>query len=58
MMYADDLILMSQSASDLQTCLDQLHAYTEMWHSKVRTKKTKILMLNKAGKKFNVFTSR
>ena len=46
------------SASDLQTCLDQLDAYTEMWHSKVRTKKTKIIMLNKAGKKFNVFTSR
>ena len=57
MIYADDRILMSESASDLQTCLDQLDAYTEMWHSKVRAKKTKIIMFNKAGKKFNVFTS-
>ena len=55
LMFADDIVLMSESASGLQTCLDKLDAYTKMWHLKVNTKKTKIIIFNKGGKKIQRF---
>ena len=47
--YADDLIIMSTSASGLQKCIDQLAIYCEKWKLQVNFKKTKIVIFNRQG---------
>ena len=47
--YADDLILMSTSASGLQKCIDKLAIYCEKWKLQVNFKKTKIVIFNRQG---------
>ena len=49
--YADDLILISETATGLQICLDKLRDYTEKWDLKLNLKKTKIMVFNKGGRK-------
>ena len=51
LMYADDLILISETATGLQICLDKLRDYTEKWDLKLNLKKTKIMVFNKGGRK-------
>ena len=41
LMYADDLILISETEQGLQNCLNKLHEYTEKWNLKVNLKKHK-----------------
>jgi hypothetical protein len=43
-MYADDLVLLSESPGGLQRCLDKLYKYTEKWKLKLNIKKTKIMI--------------
>ena len=50
LMYADDVILLSTSASGLQDKLDTLDKFCNDWCLTVNTKKTKIMIFNKAGK--------
>lgn len=50
LMYADDVILLSASATGLQTKLDRLNAYCKNWCLSVNTSKTKVLIFNKAGR--------
>ena len=50
-MYADDLIILSESASGLQNSLDKLKEYTEKWDLKINLKKTKIMVFSKGGRK-------
>ena len=47
--YADDLTLMSTSASGLQKCIDELAIYCEKWKLSVNFKKTKIIIFNQQG---------
>ena len=49
-LYADDLILLSQSENGLQKCLDRLNCYLKKM--KINIKKTKIIVFNKSGKIF------
>ena len=40
-MYADDLVLMSQTKEGLQKCLDRLYEYCQKWKLVVNTDKKK-----------------
>ena len=50
MLYADDLILLAESASDLQMQMDLLSAYAKKWDLKINITKTKVLSFNKPNK--------
>ena len=45
--YADDLVLLSETESGLQSSLNKLENYCNQWGLKVNIKKTKILVFNK-----------
>lgn len=50
LLYADDIVLLSQSAKGLQKLLDSLKAFCDMWDLTVNIDKTKIMIFNKSGK--------
>jgi hypothetical protein len=54
LLYADDVVLLSTSKNGLQTCLDQLHKYCNIWGLTINQKKTKIIIFNKAGRLLNL----
>ena len=56
LMYADDLVLLSESHTGLQTSINRLKLYCEKWKLKVNLNKTKILIFNKGGHKFARFS--
>ena len=49
-MYADDLILLSESAAGLQNSLDKLQSYCMKWNLTVNLKKSQIIIFNKSGR--------
>ena len=51
LMYADDLILLSESKDGLQSCLDRLYDYTQQWDLKLNLKKTKIMIFQNTGRR-------
>ena len=53
LMFADDIILISETSSGLQNSLNKLKLYCEKWHLTVNTNKTKIMIFNKGGRKLN-----
>ena len=56
LMYADDVVLLSESQSGLQNCVSKLEQFSNDWHLNVNMKKTKVLVFNKAGhlKRINI----
>ncbi|MCU7801522.1 MAG: hypothetical protein KZQ70_15665, partial [gamma proteobacterium symbiont of Lucinoma myriamae] len=50
LMYADDIVLLSNSDTGLQILLDKLQRFCQKWNLKVNIAKTKIIIFNKAGK--------
>ena len=50
LMFADDLVLASESSQGLQACLDKIGQYCNKWGLTVNLKKTKIIIFNKTGK--------
>ena len=59
LLWADDLVLMALDKSTLQSMIDKLSSYCQMWGLEVNTKKTAILVFNKMGRKLiesNSFT--
>jgi hypothetical protein len=50
--YADDLVLISESAIGLQNSLNILSCYCDKWNLTVNVDKTKSMIFNKAGRKF------
>ena len=50
LLYADDLVLISDSEQGLQNKLNILNDYCNEWCLKVNTNKTKIIIFNKTGK--------
>ena len=54
LMYADDLVLLSESEEGLQNCLIQLYNYCEKWGLYVNVKKTKSLVFNNTGRLFPI----
>ena len=54
-MFADDLVLISQSAEGLQNCLNKLQSYCDKWCLTVNTDKTKVVIFNKGGHKISKY---
>lgn len=52
-LYADDLVLLSQSRTGLQKCLNQVHKFSSDRHLTVSIKKSKTLIFNYTGKLIN-----
>ncbi len=50
LLWADDLVLFSESAKGLQDHLDKLYSYCSKWHLIVNNLKTKVLIFNKKKK--------
>lgn len=44
LLYADDLVLLSESKSGLQNCLTKLGSYTKKWKLNINLKKSKVLL--------------
>ena len=51
-MYADDVVILSESALGLQEKLKKLEAYCADWGLNVNIDKTKVMIFNKAGRVF------
>ena len=49
-MYADDLVLISNSKEGLQKCLDELDIYCNTWRLNINMEKIQIISFNKGGK--------
>jgi hypothetical protein len=52
LMYADDMIILSESSTGLQNALDKLHNYCSKWKLVVNIDKSNIMIFNKGG--FNI----
>ena len=50
LLYADDIILLSESEAGLQKCPDKLSQYCESWCLNVNYEKSKVMIFNKAGR--------
>ena len=55
LLYADDLIILSQSASGLQNCLNLLSEFCVKWNLTANLKKTKAMVFQKKNKRINKF---
>ena len=51
LLYADDLVLISESAIGLQNSLNILSCYSDKWNLTVNLDKTKSMIFKKAGRK-------
>ena len=57
LLYADDLVLISDSATGLQNCLNSLNQYTKKWKLSINFDKTKAMIISKrAIKSKQIFT--
>lgn len=50
LLYADDIVIMSETAEDLQNALDILKTYCDRWKLSVNVNKTKIMVFRKGGR--------
>ena len=50
LMYADDTVLLSETAGGLQKVIDTLHTYSTKWNLCVNTEKTKIVVFRTSAK--------
>ena len=53
LMFADDLVLLSESAAGLQNCLNHLSIYCDKWNLTISVKKTKVVIFNAGGHKIS-----
>ena len=51
LMYADDLLILSETEDGLKESLQRLGKYAKQWKMKISAKKTKIMVFNKQGRK-------
>ena len=54
LMYADDLLILSETENGLTESLERLSNYAKKWKLKISAKKTKSIVFNKAGKIINI----
>ena len=47
LLYADNLVLVSETSSGLQNCLDRLQEYCDKWRLTINIKKTKTMVVEK-----------
>lgn len=53
LLYADDVILLSQNEAGLQSCINKLEKYCDDWCLEVNLNKSKIMVFSKSGKLYN-----
>ena len=53
LMYADDLIILSESKEGLQKQIGKLENYCTKWRLQINEKKTKVMILNRGNKLIN-----
>jgi len=51
LMYADDIILLAESPTELQKMIDELYAYCQQWNLTVNTEKSKIMVFKKHSRR-------
>lgn len=56
LLYADDTVIIAESANDLQEALNTYEQYCENWKLKVNTSKTKIVVFSKGRQPVYNFT--
>ena len=49
LLYADDLVFISESATGLQRCLNDLNSFCDEWHMKNNLTKTKCMVIRRNG---------
>jgi len=49
-LYADDIVILSESETGLQNGLDLLECYCDRWKLKVNISKTKAMLFKKGGR--------
>ena len=54
LVYADDLLIPSETENGLTESLERLSNYSKKWKLKISAKKTKVIVFNNAGKIINV----
>ena len=54
LLYADDLLLLSEPENGLKECIAQLGHDAKVWKLSVKLKKTKIMLFYKLGRIFNL----
>ena len=54
LLYANDLLLLSETQNGLKECIARLGHYAKVWKLSVNLKKTKIMVFNKLGHIFNL----
>ena len=52
LLYADDVVIFSETEKGLQSALDRLDMFCTNWKLQVNLKKTKVVIFNKAGRLF------
>ena len=55
LLFADDVILVSESEDGLQVALDNLMKYCNDWMLEINPDKTKVMIFNKSGKKLSSY---
>ena len=56
LLYADDTLVLAESATQLQNALNGLHAYCNMWSLKVNIEKTKVVIFSRGKiRKYKTF---
>ena len=53
LIYADDLIILSESKDGLQKQIDKLENYCTKWRLQINNKKTKVMIFNRRNKLIN-----
>ena len=53
LLFADDIVLFSNSPDELQTLLNRLHIYSSHWGLKVNTAKIKVCVFQKRRQNIN-----
>ena len=51
LLFADDLVIVSETRNGLQKCLDKLHDYTQTWALDINIGKTKTIIFQRYGKR-------
>jgi hypothetical protein len=53
LLYADDLVLVSETKEGLQSCLNKLNKYTNTWNLEINIAKTNVVIFHKFGRRNN-----
>jgi hypothetical protein len=55
LLFADDLLLLSENKEGLQHCLNKLNSYCITWRLQINLKKTKIMIFSKGKKDYSIY---